>query len=955
MWRFIMVAVIAVVVWGCDRPGQRAPRAMEAVRSEPFSILVEGRSELRSAKETYVQVPISPPLLRMGRMKLVELVEEGIQVEKGQMVASLDTAELEQFILRYEGEVKIATSSLEGVEKTLHIERNRLEEEVKKADVSVQQKEVELNLARLYPTVKEKLAAELALEEAILAAKHQKEEWESAQYLASKQLISDFNFAQKKLEYLNAQALVKEKETALAILRQGSEPLRIAKLETALYKERISLNQVTHNLKYKVVGLKAELTKAQRRLYRPTRLLESAREFREKCKLVSSIPGIVLYQRIWTSGGREKVKKGMSIWGGYNFLAIQDTSEIKAVVEIPESQISFIQKGQKATVHIDSLEEKEFTGEVVEIGTVAHDKDEEFGQQEGERDTANEKVFSVKVQLAKQDRRLKPGLRCTVRIIVREIANATTIPESCLWKEAGKTLVYVWERGNVVVRDVVLGPAFANRVVVEKGVQPGELVLLEEPHDKAQPQPSLTLAMDDQHESSWEITPAGMVSQGLLIHKSIETGILYPQNAIPVETGIRGELTEIVPDGSDVKQGDKIFVITAKQNQNLEEAILQKQTQEAALEKQQSELELAQKNQDLEVQKAQFDIDLAQTELTLLQKKPLPLEVQDAQSATERARLARELASISFKIAQELWAKQLISEAELSQARLKLETSKVRWEIAQLKEKILLRGALPEEIQLAQQKLSLEKVKFTQVQKAAASVIEQYQMSLRVAEARLAEAEYSLTVDQEAMSNGISYAPVSGVLRYVDGWGGKAEIGKEYYEEEPLVIIADEAQMVVKTKVSEVDRAGIAVGQAVKIWVPAFPDRTFSGKVVSVGQLAVDRNEIYKSKKPSGITAFEVKVAIADSYSGLKTGMSATVDIILEEFPDLLKVPKLAIAEGKDGHYVFLLRSGKAEKVPVRLGIANEWEVAVSGNLKAGEKVCLIRKKKGQLAVSPES
>jgi membrane fusion protein, multidrug efflux system len=73
----------------------------------------------------------------------------------------------------------------------------------------------------------------------------------------------------------------------------------------------------------------------------------------------------------------------------------------------------------------------------------------------------------------------------------------------------------------------------------------------------------------------------------------------------------------------------------------------------------------------------------------------------------------------------------------------------------------------------------------------------------------------------------------------------------------------------------------------------------------------------------------------------LLPGAFARVEVILEEIPDALVVPSIAVRPSLEGPLVFIYRDGRAEAVPVELGLRTRDGVQVLRGLSAGDMVIL--------------
>lgn len=105
-----------------------------------------------------------------------------------------------------------------------------------------------------------------------------------------------------------------------------------------------------------------------------------------------------------------------------------------------------------------------------------------------------------------------------------------------------------------------------------------------------------------------------------------------------------------------------------------------------------------------------------------------------------------------------------------------------------------------------------------------------------------------------------------------------------------IMQVADLNSMIVKAKVDETNIAPVKIGQRAKVYINAFPNRTFGGIVQTIQPLRiVDRDN----------TAYfmtEIKLEIPDDVV-VYSGMTGNVDIEVETFSNVIKVPSQAVVE----------------------------------------------------------
>lgn len=106
-----------------------------------------------------------------------------------------------------------------------------------------------------------------------------------------------------------------------------------------------------------------------------------------------------------------------------------------------------------------------------------------------------------------------------------------------------------------------------------------------------------------------------------------------------------------------------------------------------------------------------------------------------------------------------------------------------------------------------------------------------------------------------------------------------------------LFVMADLADMQVRTLVDETDMGLLRADLPVQVSVEAFPNQTFAGVIQKIEpQAVVEQN----------VTMFPVIVSLDNSSGLLKPGMNAEVEIFIDEARDVLLVPNNAIVQTDD-------------------------------------------------------
>lgn len=83
----------------------------------------------------------------------------------------------------------------------------------------------------------------------------------------------------------------------------------------------------------------------------------------------------------------------------------------------------------------------------------------------------------------------------------------------------------------------------------------------------------------------------------------------------------------------------------------------------------------------------------------------------------------------------------------------------------------------------------------------------------------------------------------------------------------------------------------------------------------------------------------KVRALCSNRENVLNPGTFARVNMILERFPDALKVPSEAVVTVLDGNSVYICQNGKAKEVPVTTGIRTDNEIQITKGITAGDSL----------------
>ena len=171
-----------------------------------------------------------------------------------------------------------------------------------------------------------------------------------------------------------------------------------------------------------------------------------------------------------------------------------------------------------------------------------------------------------------------------------------------------------------------------------------------------------------------------------------------------------------------------------------------------------------------------------------------------------------------------------------------------------------------------------------------------------------------------------------------DGTVLKADVnvGDDVNSSTEVVTVANLKDLEVVASVDETTIKRVAEGQTATITFDAFPNQTFSGKVLSVPLQGALQNDVMVYEAP-------LSLAGADQVA-LLVGMTANVKIQVAEAKNALLVPTMALQKGSDGLYTVQVVSGtgtaaQAESVPVEVGLSDGTYTQITKGLNEGDRV----------------
>ena len=268
----------------------------------------------------------------------------------------------------------------------------------------------------------------------------------------------------------------------------------------------------------------------------------------------------------------------------------------------------------------------------------------------------------------------------------------------------------------------------------------------------------------------------------------------------------------------------------------------------------------------------QYKIERLTPENTMVKKGDL-IAIFDGQRL--RTDLINRQSSLDTEI-KKAESNKLTDEAKEQDLVLALAEAKMNYEKAQRKVEIVDTSLSIIEKQKQQADYKIKKARLDMAQQKLDYHRDAMTLNQEVSAARISMKKSRVEQLKSDMRKLRVVAPKDGLVIYQEDWNGKKPaIGEMIYMGQPVVEISSLNSMALKAEFSEPDTSRVALNQIVKVTFEAYPEKSYQGKVTSLGQSYRPKsNTNHKVVFDAIITLDE----LSDELS--RPGMKAKVEVI---------------------------------------------------------------------------
>ena len=291
-----------------------------------------------------------------------------------------------------------------------------------------------------------------------------------AQY-TSAQLDSALNLAQSREEIRTAEYLLEEKKLARDQAQYEAPTIR-RQAEIDYEKAVRGLDRAKASYQTKLKQAVAKMAEVGAERDRHANSLRIIQDVMNGFTVRAPASGMVIYVREW-NGKKKGVGSQWSPWEPA-VATLPDLAQMESNTFVNEVDVRKIAVGQRVQISLDADPSKRLEGKVTSVANV--------GEQRPNQDS---KVFEVKIEIARSDTTLRPGMTTSNAIETAVVSNVLSVPIEAVSGDSGVSYVFKKSGRRVVKQQVQTGAMSDNDVVVARGLGADDKVLLNVPANAA--------------------------------------------------------------------------------------------------------------------------------------------------------------------------------------------------------------------------------------------------------------------------------------------------------------------------------------------------------------------------------------------------------------------------------------------------------------------------------------
>jgi len=291
-----------------------------------------------------------------------------------------------------------------------------------------------------------------------------------------------------------------------------------------------------------------------------------------------------------------------------------------------------------------------------------------------------------------------------------------------------------------------------------------------------------------------------------------------------------------------------------------------------------------------------------------------------------------------------LHGKQYVSASELESDELARQRSEIDLQQAKTALKLFMRYDLVKEVEKLFSDYQEAKRALDRTHASVRSKLAQAQAKLNSAQATHALQKERKEKLETQLAACTIRATTAGMVIYSTSMNYEArerdpiEIGDIVHKGQKMITIPNSSEVAAVVRVHESWIEKVHPDLPVRVTADPFPDSVFAGSIETVSPLP-DAQSRWSN---TGLKVYTTHVSIDGRDHALRPGMSARIEIVIDELKDVICVPLQAVASQGKVKMCYVVTPAGIEAKPVETGQFNDSFVEITSGLNEGDVVSLV-------------
>jgi len=472
---FAIVALLGLAglgwrYWGSDAgpaAGEvNAEAALYTVKRSDLQITVTENGYLKAKNN----VEIKPQFNRSS--VITWLIDEGTEVVEGDKLAEFEKTEVENEIEEEEGDLSQFQIELEAAEAELEIQKRDAAAQVETAEFALKMVKLKREKYTKGEGPNEERKLSLAQEKAESQFLRDEEQFERIPELAEQGYYTQIEVEKRRIALREAEINMENARNDFHIWKTFTNPMELEQLDVDQRNAERDLANAREKSQINIKENEARVQRIRGRVLSTEQRLKELHQELEHLTITAPSPGIVHYGDPARPWYRDQIAVGNTFHRSNTMFTLPDLREMQVLVQIHEADIDLLELKQDVVVTVESVKGRSFPGVVTHIAAVASS------------DWMDAKTFRVEITMKPiEDVELRAGITATSEIQIETIEDVLQVPIHAVVSEHGKQYCFLPDKAGFEQREVEIGKNNSHYVVITKGLEEGEQVLLYDPRE----------------------------------------------------------------------------------------------------------------------------------------------------------------------------------------------------------------------------------------------------------------------------------------------------------------------------------------------------------------------------------------------------------------------------------------------------------------------------------------